>query len=108
MFNKRHFNRFEMISLKTILTETSLDIAQHNIRYHNSGKVFTVEMSQIKNALRYRHNMKDSIALWNSKTGKSMEFKFVKIDYSGIGSDREIGGWEYKSNNGIKLVIVND
>jgi hypothetical protein len=52
--------------------------------------------------------MKEPITLWNSKTGKAMVFKYVQTDYAGTGEDTEIGGWQYKSKEGIKLIIIND
>lgn len=98
-----------MINIKNILTETKLDLQKYkSISYNKNKKLFTVEISSIKNALKYHRSMKDSITLYNSRTLNSVEFKFEKIIYSGSGEDREIGGWEYLSENNIKLIIWND
>jgi len=49
---------------------------------------------------------KDAIVIRNSNTGKYRIFKLINIDRDGSGED--IYGHRYKSDDGIKLLIIND
>ena len=46
------------------------------------------------------------ISIKNPKPANSRNFKFTHADKSDDGED--IAGWNYKSNDGINLLIIND
>jgi hypothetical protein len=97
------------IKLKNLLFEgTVVDATKYNIKYDKKRKMFSAEMSDLKQVFRYRKDMKDDITLWNPNSAGNMQFKFINIDYVGSGEDKEVAGWEYKSREGIKFVIFND
>ena len=77
--------------------------------YSSSTKLFTQESSSLNLSAQYwnslRHTPVESqIVLENPKTAMTMTFEFYKSDTK----DGETYGWNYRSKEGIRLLIIND
>lgn len=92
--------------MKKVIKEEKIDIKKYGVSYDKRGKLFSVEVSQ----LRGMHgSMTCNMILFNPKTGGEMKFKFDGVDKYGTGEDEEIAGWRYKSIDGqYHLLIIND
>jgi len=83
----------------------TISIQKHNVSYNKNRKTFSCEISDLGRNFDIGKNF---IRLVNDKTKNFSTFNFDKTEYYGSGEDREIGGWWYKSNDGYKLLIIND
>ena len=74
--------------------------------YDKVEKRFCQERSTIEATLNHRIEIDSIIVLENPKTMNSQSFKFTKCDMDG--SHEDIYGWNFKSDEGIELLIIND
>ena len=77
--------------------------------YDKELKMFSQESSSLDLSPRFWNSMmhipvETSIKLQNNKTGGEMTFYFSKSDIA----NGEAYGWNYESNSGINLLIIND
>ena len=79
-------------------------ISTNNLFYNKETRCFSQEISALSRHLVI--NWKSVIQVINPETGKSEVFTWVKTDYDHSGED--IYGWNFESNSGIKLLIIND
>jgi hypothetical protein len=79
-----------------------IDISKKNVRMH-SEKEYTVDASDLE--LR-AGNWPSLICLMIGNHG--VRFYKGKAIMTGYGEDQEIGGYEYHSNDGVKLTVWND
>ena len=75
-----------------------------NFTYNKATNCFSKYISELPKTVRIGKNTE--IRLNNPKTKKFKIFKFVKADMDG--SNEDIYGWNFKSEDGIKLLIIND
>lgn len=71
--------------------------------YNKETKTFSQEISSLGHVSVGR---KTQIKITNPKTGGFRLFKFVKADMDS--SNEDCYGWNYRSDDGIKLLIIND
>ena len=74
--------------------------------FDKQGNRFCQERSTIEATLDRKINIDPIIILENPKTMNTREFKFTKCDMDG--SHEDIYGWNFISNDGIELLIIND
>lgn len=75
--------------------------------YNENRNIFVAEISELRYKVKEHFICgQDMINLVNPETGNSQAFKFSHRDEDGSGED--IYGWNYKSEEGIKLLIIND
>jgi hypothetical protein len=82
-----------------------IELTTDQLHYHKKDNSFSEEAStlDIKCGTKF-----DSFKVTNPKTNKFRIFMYSKTNYYGSGPDREIGSWEYKTDDGITLTIWND
>lgn len=78
----------------------NLDIRNKNLNYSKETQTFTGECSELNLCV----NHKTIIKITNHNTGNVETFKHVKTDTDG----EDIYGWNFKSENGFSLLIIND
>ncbi len=66
-------------------------------------KCITIELSDID----YKKFPSNNIEIVNCDTKKSRIFSLVGIDYCDS-TNEDIGGWRYKDDSGLKLLLIND
>ena len=67
------------------------------ITFNSQSNTFVGEVSELK------LNPKESFALKNVLSDKTIEFDFKNIDYHGFGEDREVAGWNFEAVKGNKF-----
>jgi hypothetical protein len=80
--------------------------------YNSKTKIFVQETSTLDLSRQWwnsgRHTPVNTIIeLKNPVTGNTSIFKFTHADFM-PGPDREVAGWNYKDDNGIRLLLIND
>jgi len=81
------------------------ELTTDQLHYHKESRSFSEEAS----ALRMNWCSKQEIfKVTNPATKQSRDFVYRRTLYMGASEDLDIGGWEYKSNDGLVLTIWND
>ena len=78
--------------------------------YDKEDKIFIQESSSLDLSPEYWNSMmrvpfEQTVELQNPKTGNSMKFEWYHSD---MDCENEVHGWNYKSKEGINLLIIND
>jgi hypothetical protein len=87
-----------------------LEFSTNMFHYFKEDKTFSQEASSLElhprewNSLR-RIPVKKTVKLTNPKTQNSEVFSFTMADMS---PENEVYGWNYKSESGLNLLIIND
>ena len=92
--------RFPFIYLCIIGNVYMTNLKTSQFSYHKDTNCFTAEVSELGNIGFGTH-----ICLTNPKTHRSKVFSFTHKDTDG---ESDIYGWNFKSDDGIKLLIIND
>ena len=79
-------------------------ISTNNLFYNKETRCFSQEISALSKHLVINEN--SIIQVLSAKTGNSEVFTFTHKDMDA--SHEDIYGWNFVSNSGIKLLIVND
>ena len=81
------------------------EITTDQLYYHKDDKSFSQEASSLGISCGSK---RDSFRVLNPKTNQFRIFTYSRTIYMGSGEDREVGSWEYKTQEGILLKIWND
>lgn len=83
-------------------------LSTDNFHYSEDTNCFVAEISELGcNLLSYSKTPGETkIKLINPKTNNNRIFEFSHADTDA--TDEDIYGWNYKSNDDIKLLIIND
>jgi len=113
--------KLRMEYLKKLIKEEFLNedsdapilVITQQYHYDKGTKTFSVEISSVRElsgrihtGQRQLQNWRQKVILKNPKTGITKKFTFFKKDMDG--SHEDTYGWWYKSDDGIKLLIIND
>jgi len=87
-----------------------LEFSTDAFSYHKEDKIFISESSMLDLPAREWNSMRRvpverTVKLINYKTGNSMVFTWYHSD---MDAENEVHGWNYKSEEGINLLIIND
>jgi len=84
---------------KIIKTTPKHDYKVSKFTYNKETKTFVAEASELDILIP-----KLQLSIYNPKTNKAKTFYRTKADQV----EDEISGWNFKTNDGIKLLIIND
>jgi hypothetical protein len=84
-------------TMNSMITEFSTD----QFTYSKETNCFSAEISELRTDF-----IDPIIKLTNPKTGNSKTFNFTNRDLDASGED--CYGWNFRSTDGIRLLIIND
>ena len=89
-----------------------LNFLINDFSYQRENKVFIQEASMLDLSARYWNSgvtepIETEITLYNPDTKTDKVFHFDTLDWMDSNHE-EVGGWQYKSNDGLILIIIND
>lgn len=87
-----------------------LDLMTDQFNYNPNVKIFIQEASALNLPARdwnglMREPIEKKIVLTNPETHASMMFEF---DHADMNPENEVGGWNYKNDSGVDIIIIND
>jgi len=86
-------------------TEIALSAERLKTAYHKETKTFAFELSELSDDSMTNGDLR-SVILKNLNNGNSIEFGFTHRDMDA--TDEDTYGYNYQSDNGIKLLLIND